>query len=323
MTTKQTRTSSESFVFWKPVAGIVLSINEDEQYTLPDIPLPLRPADVPQDSSATPSERILGEGIYDYLRAHPDAEFARQYADILRHAYPFLISDLASQLLLLDLRPNDQQALQGKISLLRILLYLDSDNFDLQHKLGVVHFNLVVHPQSTADISDHLRSARQWLEKARRSRPEDSSNLNYLGQVCYLVGNYHQAKLYWQNALVQVSSQESQRQLQQRLELLSQGIIPTEPLQDQLNQMVRARGLFSSGDVERAYHIVETLVRQGDLLRELPSAELCYFIGVCRETMNDDAGAYEALTMAASLDDKHEQVQAALKRVAASTQERI
>ncbi len=316
------RPVTESFVFWNPLADTVLSINDDEQYVLPDIPLPIRSTDAPQNPSDKPSERIIGEGIYDYLCAHPDTEMAPLYADILRHAYPFLISDIGSQLLLLDLRPDDLKALQGKIALLKILLYLDSDNFGLQHKLGVACFNLAVHPQSTVDIPDQLRSAREWLERARRSCPEDTGNLNYIGQVCYLAGSYHQAKLYWQNALSKMSSQDDQSQLQQRLELLKQGVVPVEPLQNQLKQMAQARRFFFSGEVERAYHIVENLVRQGELMRELPSADLCYFIGICREKMNDKAGAYEALMMAVGLDDNHDQALAALKRVTVAPQER-
>lgn len=320
MTVEPIPTSTGPFVFWKPVAGMALSINEDEQYILPDIPMPLRPADLPQCSSEMPSERVLGEGIYEYLRSHPDADHAGQYADILRCAYPFLISDMASQLLLLDLRPTDPVALRGKIALLKILLHLDSDNFGLQHKLGVAYFHLAVHPQSKVDISDDLRSARQWLEKARRSCPGDPGNLSYIGQVCYMTGNYHQARLYWQSILGQVNVLEGYEQLQQRFELLNQGIVPVEPLQEQLNQMARARELFGSGDVEQAHCIVENLVSRGDLLREMPSAELCYFIGICREKMNDDAGAYEALTMATGLDDRHEQACAALQGIAARTQ---
>ena len=322
MTDTQSDAVAESFVFWNPPADMALSIDEDEQYVLPAIPLPLRAADVPQNPSDTPSERAIGEGIYAYLCADPDAEQAPIYADMLRHAYPFLISDIGSELLLLDLRPNDLKALRGKIALLKILLYLDENNFGLQHKLGIAHFNLAVHPQSSVDISGQLQSARQWFEKARRCCPQDVNNLNYIGQVCYLTGSYHQARLYWQQAVSQMADEEEQGPLQQRLQLLIEGVVPVEPLQKQLEQMAQARRSFYSGDVEQAHHIVETLVRRGELLRELPSVDLCYFIGVCREKMNDNAGAYEALTMAVSLDDNHEQAQVALKRVAPVTQER-
>ncbi|MFO7765507.1 MAG: hypothetical protein R6V33_03655 [Pelovirga sp.] len=319
MTDTQTHSAADSFVFWTPPAATTLSIYEDEHYTLPEIPLPLRTADVPENVADKPSERSIGEAVYDYLCLHPEAQMAPQYADILRHAYPFLISDIGSRLLLLDLRPHDLKALQDKTALLKILLYLDSDNFGLLHKLGVAYFNLAIHPQTSADISEQLQSARHWFEKARRCSADDANNLNYIGQVCYLTGNYHQARLYWQSALVRMTTQDNQEQLRQRLDLLIQGCVPHEPLQQQLDRLAQARRLLYSGDSEQAHRIVESLVDQGDLLHELPSGELCYFIGICREKANDLAGAYEALMMAISLDDKHEKAHAALKRVAPVT----
>lgn len=307
--------TAEAFVFWTPPEGMTLSIGEDEYLDLPSIPLPLYATDNPDDPSVAPSERHIGEGIYAYLCANPETKQAAVYADILRQAYPFLISDMGSQLLLLDLRPHDDVALQNKIPLLKILLQFDEHNFGLLHKLGASCFHLAVHPNHLTTASEQLYSARQWLEKARRVRPQDVATLNYLGQVCYLSGNYHQAKLYWQNVVSQMDNETELTQLQQRLDLIEQGGAPAQPLQLQLEELGQARQLFDSGDLHSAYELVEKLVHQGDLLRDLPGAELYYFIGICRESANDLAGAYEALTMATHLDDKHEAALTALKRV--------
>ena len=307
--------TAESFVFWTPPVGTTLSISADDHLELPLIPLPLCAANAPDYLSVAPSERLIGEGIYAYLCANPETEQAAVYANILRQAYPFLISDMGSQLLLLDLRPHDDVALQNKIPLLKILLQLDENNFGLLHKLGASCFNLAVHPNHLICASEQLKCARQWLEKARRVRPQDVNNLNYLGQVCYLSGNYHQAKLYWQNVSSQLENETEQAQLQQRLDHIEHGSVPAHPLQLQLEQLGQARQLFYSGDLSSAYELVEKLVHQGDLLRELPGAELYYFIGVCREGAQDLAGAYEALTMATQLDDKHEPARTALERV--------
>jgi tetratricopeptide (TPR) repeat protein len=202
---------------------------------------------------------------------------------------------------------------------LKILLQLDENNFGLLHKVGAACFNLAVHPNHLIAASDQLKGARQWFEKARRVRPQDVTNLNYLGQVCYLSGNYHQAKLYWQNAVGQMESGSEQTQLQQRIDLMAQGVVPAQALQYQLEQLGQARQLFDSGDLPSAYELVEQLVHQGDLLRELPGAELYYFIGICREGVQDLAGAYEAFTMAIQFDDKHDQAHRALKRVSPLT----
>ncbi|HMB15662.1 MAG TPA: hypothetical protein VKN62_05040 [Pelovirga sp.] len=315
MTERLPKSVSDSFVFWTPPAEMTLSIGADEHLNLPQIPLPLCAADTPDDPSLIPSERLIGEGIYAYLCVHPDTEQASFYANILRQAYPFLISDIGSQLLLLDLRPHDDVALQKKIPLLKILLRLDENNFGLLHKLGVAFFNLAIHPKHLIAASNQLKCARLWFEKARRNCPQDINNLNYLGQVCYLSGNYHQAKLYWQNVVNQLDNEKEQSQLQERLDLIAQGGVPAQPLQYQLEEMGQAHQLFDSGEVSQAYELVEKLVHQGDLLHELPGADLFYFIGICREAANDLAGAYEALTMATRLDDKHDPARTALRRV--------
>lgn len=315
MTETLPESTSTSFVFWTAPAGTTLSTGADEQVELPAIQLPLRATDAPDDLSVVPSERLIGEGIYEYLCSNPETEHAPVYANILRRAYPFLISDIGSQLLMLDLRPHDQVALQTKIPLLKILLQLDENNFGLLHQLGVACFNLAIHPHHLIAAGEQLKCARLWLERARRIHPQDINNLNYLGQVCYLSGNYHQAKLYWQNVVNQLENQKEQTLLQQRLDLIAEGGAPVQTLQDQLEKMGQARKLFDSGVVDQAYELVQKLVHQGDLLRELPGADLYYFIGICREAANDLAGAYEALTMATRLDDKHDQARMALKRV--------
>ncbi|MBD1399237.1 tetratricopeptide repeat protein [Pelovirga terrestris] len=319
MTETPPKSPSDDFVFWTPPADTTLSIGAEEHLNLPLIPLPLCAADAPDDLSVAPSERLIGEGIYAYLCINPETEHASAYANILRQAYPFLISDIGSQLLLLDLRPHDAIALQKKIPLLKILLQLDENNFGLLHKMGVAFYHLAIHPEQMIVAGEQLKYARQWLEKARRISPQDISNLNYLGQVCYLSGNYHQAKLYWQTVVNQLGNQKEQTQLQQRLDLISQGGAPLQALQHQLEHMGQAKKLFDAGDVTQAYDLIEKLVHQGGLLQEVPSADFYHLIGICREAANDLAGAYEALTMATHLDDKHESARTALKRVSPAT----
>ncbi len=319
MTETPPKSTPDDFVFWTPPEGMTLSIDANEDLHLPQIPFPLCATDAPDDLSVAPPERLIGEGIYEYLCVFPETEHAPVYANILRQAYPFLLSDVGSQLLLLDLRPHDDVALQQKIPLLKILLFIDETNFGLLHKLGVAFYHLAIHPNHLIEAGEQLKWARQWLEKARRSSGLDINNLNYLGQVCYLTGNYHQAKLYWQNVISRLDNDKEQAQLQHRLELISQGGVPLQALQYQLEQMGQAQKLFSVGDVTQAYDLVERLVDQGELLQELPNADLYHFIGICREGVNDLAGAYEAFTMATQLDSRHEQAHIALKRVSPVT----
>lgn len=306
---------SEQFSFWFAPAGMSLSIGEEQELPLPAIPLPLRSADLPADPAVVPAERLIGEGLYDYLCNFPECPHAAAYADILRQAYPFLIADLGAQLLVLDLRNTDASALRHKMALLQILLHLDPDNFGLTHKLGVASLNLALHPSQLQQIRTQLLDARQWLEKARRAQPDDVSNLDYLGQVCFLCGNYHQAQIYWQSALKHAGTGKTSGALAERIAALTPETIPLRPLEESLEQVGCARQLFDRGAFDQARTLLEEVLNQGDLARVMPFAEFFYLLGLCREIAEDFAGAYEALMTATTLDEKHEPAQQALARV--------
>lgn len=306
---------AQTFRFWYPSAGMSLSIGEGEEMPLPQIPLPLFVNDVPTEPFAMPSERLLGDALYEYLCTFPDCEHAADYAEILRQAYPFLIADLGSQLMVLDIKNTEASALKRRIALLKIMLYLDPDNFGLLHKLGTAYFYLGLHPDELLSIEEHLTMARRWLEQARRRRPDNISNLNLVGQVCYLGGKYHQAKLYWQSAVNLAKPQDQLDPLKQRIETLAQGMLPQRPLLKSLKQVGLAKKHYCDNAFDTAHALIETLVRQGDIPRELPSVDFYYFLGLCREKVQDYAGAYEAFVTATELDEKHELSRQALERV--------
>ncbi|MFO7577812.1 MAG: hypothetical protein R6W66_08820 [Pelovirga sp.] len=313
--TYDTPLDPEQFSFWFAPAGMSLSIGEEQELPLPAIPLPLRSADLPADPAVVPAERLIGEGLYDYLCSFPECPHAAAYADILRQAYPFLIADLGAQLLVLDLRSSDVSALRHKMALLKILLYLEPDNFGLLHKLGVASLNLALHPTQLQQIRTQLLDARQWFEKARRAQADDVSNLDYLGQVCYLCGNYHQAQIYWQSALQQAGTEKVSGALAERIDNLTAGTVPLRPLQEALEQVGSARQHYDRGAFDQARTLLEEVLHQGDLPRAMPFAEFFYLLGLCREIAEDYPGAYEALMTATTLDDKHELAQQALARV--------
>lgn len=313
--TAQNPLDLQTFRFWYPPAGMSLSVGEGEEMSLPQIPLPLFVNDIPTDATAMPSERLLGDALYEYLCSFPDCDYAADYADILRQAYPFLIADLGSQLMVLDIKNTEAPALKRKTALLRIMLYLDPENFGLLHKLGTTFFHLGLHPDESLSVQEHLVMARRWLELARRKRPDNVSNLNVVGQVCYLSGNYPQAKLYWQAAIKLAKPQDQLDRLKEQIEALTQGLLPDQPLQKSLEQMGLAKKYYRNNEFDKAHTLIETLVRQGDIPRALPSVDFYCFLGLCREKVQDYAGAYEALVTATELDEKHELSRQALKRV--------
>ncbi len=305
----------ETFAFWFAPQGMTLSTGDGEELALPEIPLPLFSSDVPEGSN-TPSERLLGDALYEYLCRFPDCDYAADYVEILRQAYPFLISDLGSQLLVLDVKNTEVSAIKRKIALLKIMLHLEADNFGLLHKLGSAYYHLGLHPDALAYVDNSLTLSRRWLEMARRQRPDNVANLNLVGQVCFLCGNYHQAKLYWQSAVSLARPQDQITPLQDQLDRLEQGRLPIQPLKLVLEKTGQAKKYFDEGEFVQAYELMDDLVRNADLVNELPRIDVYYFLGLTREQVEDYAGAYEAFMMVTQLDADHEGARRALARIA-------
>ena len=306
---------SADFQFWLPPEGMTLSIGPDSpDLDVPQIPLPIRTADLTVGQQ--PSEKAIGDGLYEYLCRFPACDHAADYARILEKAYPFLISDIGSQLILLDVKAVDADGLQRKIALLKILHYLDPDNFGLLHKIGVGYFDLAHNYGELLHVQMYLRDARRWLEKARRSKAMDTANLNYLGQVCYLAGNYNQAKLYWKIAADQLAEGASKEELTQRVEKIVAGQLPNEPLVENLEAVGVALEHFAVEEFSQACNIMEDLAGNSSIGVELPSTDFFYFLGLCREKCQNLPGAKDAFSRALTIDPEHEPSLDAQKRLA-------
>lgn len=302
------------FRFWTAPEGMTLTTGENTEITVPRIPLPIKTVDMPDGSSA-PSEKAIGDGIYEYLSRFPFCLHAEEYAKILHQAYPFLISDIGSQLILLDVKQVKPEGLKKKIALLKILNYLESDNFGLLYKIGHAYFDLGLHYSELAQVKFQLKEARVWLEKARRVNANDINNLNLLGQVCYLNGAYHQARLYWQIAANQLEDDAIKAELTTKLARIEAANLPEQPLVDSLENIAAALEQVKLEEFESARDILEHHELVGDLTRELPNPEFYYLLGLCREKCEDDSGAFEAYSTAIKLDKNHQPAQDALNRI--------
>ena len=273
---------SVDFEFWLPEEGCSLSIVPDEpDLSIPIIPIPILSQDY--NAQAQPSEKAIGDGIYAYLCTHPDCDHASEYALILKQAYPFLFSDIAAELLVLDLKDVDHAGTLRKLALLKILLHLEPENFGLLFKIGVVYHDLSLSYADIYQAENNLQQARSFFELARKINTEEPANLNYLGQVCYILGKYHQAKLYWRTALKNTTDQAIVARLSKLIEKVDSGDTPKKPLVDNLKQVAEAVILYDDGLYSDASNILETIEADGQLTAELPNSEFYYFLGLCRE----------------------------------------
>ncbi len=300
--------------FWLPPEGLTLTTGPDnEEIDVPQILLPLHVKDL--ETSPTPSEKMIGEGIYDYLRRFPDCPKADEYASIIKSAYPFYVADLGSQIIMLEMKEVDPLYIRRKINMLKILALIDPENFELLQKIGIAYFELSLIYTELINIRRELGDARFWFEKARRLKTEDIGNLNYLAQICYFSGAYPQAKLYWRIITDKLEKSDSKTELLGRIERIENNQVPPQPLIEYLESIGIAMEHYHVEQYPEACIIMERLEEEGSLLREMPNPEFFYFLGLCREKTEELAGAFESFNKTLELDPQHQAAQEALDRI--------
>ena len=300
--------------FWTPPAGMSLTIGPDQQeIELPQIPVPLHAAAL--EASPQPTEKMIGEGIYDYLRRFPDCPDNIKYARILEKAYPFYIADLGSQVIMLDAKEVDPPYIRRKIALLKILALLDQENFGLLQRIGIAYFELALIYTELIHVRREMNHARLWFEQARRIKPEEIGNLNYLGQACFLMGAYAQAKLYWQIVTRQLEDSVARQELQQRIAAIDSGEVPRQTLVESLEAIGIAMEHYHAREYPEACLIMERLEEEGSLPLALPNPEFFYFLGLCRVKTGDRAGAFESFHKVLELDSRHEAARQELDKI--------
>lgn len=291
--------------FWTPPAGMTLTIGPDNQeIELPQIPLPLHASVL--ETSPEPTEKMIGEGLYDYLRRFPDCSNNTKFARILEKAYPFYIADLGSQVIMLEVKEVDPPYIRRKISMLKILALLEPENFGLLQRIGIAYFELALIYTELIHVRRELNNARLWFEQARRINPEEIGNLNYLGQVCYLSGAYPQAKLYWLIIVNQLEEGAAKQELQERIAAIVSGDLPKQSLIEGLEAIGIAMEHYSARECPEACLIMERLEEEGSLPAALPNPEFFYFLGLCRVRTGASAAAFESFNKALELDPHHE-----------------
>lgn len=300
--------------FWLPTEGMTITTGPDnEEIEVPQILLPIHAAEL--QKSKNPSEKIIGEGIYDYLRRFPDCPNNAEYAKILKAAYPFYISDLGSQIIMLEVKEVDPPYLRRSINMMKVLALIDSENFGLLQKIGAAYFDLAMIYTELVNVRREFSAARLWLEKARRIQPEALDNLNHLAQICYFSGAYPQAKLYWQIVVDKLEDGSSKTELLTRLEKIVSADLPSQPMIDSLEAIGIAMEHYNAKEYGEACIIMERLEEEGSLPAELPNPEFFYFLGLCREKNEALAGAFESFGRALELDPQHEAAQQGQDRI--------
>lgn len=305
-------TTADPYHFWLPPEDRNVSVGpEQSQVPLPQLPLPIKQND--KESFDAPSDSHIGSSIYDYLRQYPDCEYNREYAELLRDAYPHYISDLGAQVVMLSHKDVAAPYLVRLITYLKILLLLSPENHGLRQQIGLNYYQLAMNFESLPECRQHLLSARHFLEG--EAVGDDLNILNHLAQIAYLFGDYSTARQYWQNIRAGLSAETDASPLDQRLEDLAAGRVPTEPLIEDLERVGEAMRHYGAGEFELARTILEIIEEQGNLYREFPLAEFHYLLGCCRRKCGETAAAFESFEIALEIDPDFQPAQEAREEI--------
>lgn len=295
-----TKPLADNYFFWTPEADKTVSVGpEQEQVALPLIPLPIKSELCETD---TPPDDVVGVSVYDYLRQFPDCPQNRQYAELLRDAYPHYLADLGSQIVMLDHKDVEAPYVKRKIVSMQILLLLEPENKGLMLQLGINFYELGLMFPELPVCRAHFTKAMQYLA----SVDDDAAALNYLARIDYLTGDFTKAIERWSRVQEMIDDTATQLAIGEQIDSLQAMGQPEKPLLEDLEAIGEAMRLMAGSDIARAKQILEKLEEENIVPIQFPNPEFYYILGVCREKTEDMAGAFSSFDKALSIDPDHE-----------------
>jgi tetratricopeptide (TPR) repeat protein len=291
------------FRFWTPPPGRTIAVGPEQQaIPLPTVPLPIRRHDL---EGGAPDDNAIGQGVYDYLRQFPDARHNRQYAELLRDAYPHYLADLGAQVAMLEHKEVDAFYVRRKLTGMKILALLDPENPGLWQQMGMISYELALTFSELAFCRQHLLNAMGFLQRALKLRPQSPATLNYLAQIDFYFGDYPTAAQRWGEIVKELGDIPASHALAAKIRRIEEGKVPDHSLVDDLEAVGSAMEHCGAGDYPAALRILEHLEEEGSLPGECPMPEFFYLLGLCRGKTGEAAGAFEAFEKALVLDPEY------------------
>jgi tetratricopeptide (TPR) repeat protein len=297
--------------YYYPSTDFLLEARDGKvKIPLGDLPVPLLKEDL---SDTEPSYDAIGRGIYHFLRVNPETHLAKQYAILFRDAYPHLLAELATNLVMLDNKDVDLPFLDRKITYLKIFTLLEPENHYFPLEIGSAFLEKGLTLAALANTTLHLFSAEKYIRKALQLKQDDLKAMNLLAEVCYLIGNYTDAHVFWMKVQDSVEA-DAAGKIRARLEQIEQDRIPLVPVVDYLQAVGVALEAFEVSDFEEAAAIILDVIDAVSAYEELPLAEINYILGLCyvRLDMPKYAEQYlrQALLLRPEFDEAKQQLAA-------------
>lgn len=303
-------TEIAGIIYYYPPAGYQLTARDGKvEISFDDVPIPLLKED---HSGDEPSYDAIGRGVYHLLRANPDASFADRYAAVLRDAYPHLLAELATHLVMLDKKDVDLPYLDRKIAYLKIFSLLEPENPRFPYEIGSTFFDKGMHLAALGNTTLHLFAAEKFLRKSYQLSPDDVQVSCLLGEVCYLLGKYDDTSRLWSGIKTELSPESADR-ISLRLKLIAEGGTPSVPAVDYLQAVGIAMEAYEAEDFEEAAAIILDVMDAVSAYDEFPLAEINYLLGLCYVKLDIPRYAEQYLREALSIRPGYQEAELELK----------
>lgn len=277
-----------------PVAGIrycilpegaeVTGLDRKVRISCGELPLPLLEADVTAAEGDLPTYDAIGRGLFHLLRANPDCANGVHYARLLQDGYPHYISELASQILMLEKKDVDVAYLDRKINYLKAFALIEPDNARLPLEIGLTLMEKGLSLSALQLTTLSLFRAEEFLRKSLLLAPGDPTIKYQLGEVCYILGKYGDVLSCWNGIIAQLGDAEA-RKIESRLGRIEAGILPKVPVVDYLEAIGAALSCHQQGESAEAAAILLDILDDAVFCEEFPVPEISYVLGLCSSDM--------------------------------------
>ena len=256
-------------------------------------PIPLLEEDLTALTGGLPDYDMVGRGIYQALRLNPDCTGAAMYAEVLREAYPHIISELGGQIIMLEAKEIDTPYLDRKITLLKIMALLDPDNAGLPLEIARAYVDKGSRLASMQYCVTCWYAAEKHLKAALALNPGDRHAIYEYGEALYVLGRYDQAAEIWSDVISLLEPTE-RTQVEARIAGILAGKIPLVPPLDYLTALSVAVEQHGNGFNDDAASIINDILADPVFAEQFPLNEVYYLLGTCYQEVGLMTEAAEA-----------------------------
>jgi tetratricopeptide (TPR) repeat protein len=257
-------------------------------------PIPLLDEDY--DTLATdgiPDYDMVGRGIYQALRLDPECSGAAAYAEVLKEAYPHIVSELGGQIIMLEAKEIDTPYLDRKINFLKIMALLDPGNAGLQLEIARAYVDKGSRLSSMQYAVPSWYAAEKQFKAVLDLAPGDHHAAYEYGETLYVLGRYMQAADLW-SGLIPALGPGEQTRIAARVAGILAGKTPLVPPLDYLTALSVAVELHHNGSSAEAADIIQDVLTDQIFAEQFPLNEVYYLLGTCYQEIGQMTEAAEA-----------------------------